>query len=120
MKRGDDTIEIEGSLADKTIRLRATGNLAWGVALGAIGVAFFSAIRMRNSAAGPDLPTSAHAFTGGTAAVAGIGAVSVLGTEVTLMAVTLAIAAGGVGILGTIRGYREISSEKGRLVLQRR
>jgi hypothetical protein len=33
------TIEIEGDLAKKIIRLKATGNVAWAIAIAAIGMA---------------------------------------------------------------------------------
>lgn len=118
IKRGDDTIEIEGSLADKTIRLRATGNVAWAVAIGAVGIAFYSSVTMKNTP--PGEIAEVKYFKGGTAAVSGIAAVSVLGAEVTFTAIALAIASGSVGVLSKIRGYREIVSEKGRVVLQRR
>lgn len=117
IKRGDDTIEIEGSLADKTIRLRATGNVAWAVAIGAVGIAFYSAVTMKNTLPGEMAEVR---YFKGTAAVSGIAAVSVLGAEVTFTAIALAVAAGSVGVLSKIRGYREIVSEKGRVVLQRR
>jgi len=113
IKRGEDTIEVEGNLADKTIRIRATGNVAWAVAIGAVGIAFYSAVKMRPSATGTNLDVK-HAFF---PVIAGAGAVSVLGVEVASSAIALAVAAGGVGVLKTIRGYRQISVEKGRLVL---
>ena len=39
IERGADMIEIEGDLARRVIRIRATGRVAWLVAFGAIGLA---------------------------------------------------------------------------------
>ncbi|MEG1834943.1 MAG: hypothetical protein RR229_02355 [Oscillospiraceae bacterium] len=38
IKRKNDTITIEGDLANKTFRICATGKIAWAVALTAIGI----------------------------------------------------------------------------------
>lgn len=118
IERGDDTIEVEGNLAEKTIRIRATGNVAWAVAIGAVGIAFYSAVKM---------PSAATSQSGGITKVvqfapiiAGAGAVGVLGAEVAVTALALAVAAGSVGVLASIRGYRQLSAEKGRLILQRK
>ena len=44
IKNGDDTIEIEGDLANKTFKIKATGKIAWGIALTAVGIAVYAAI----------------------------------------------------------------------------
>uniref|UniRef100_UPI003F583790 hypothetical protein n=1 Tax=Vibrio cholerae TaxID=666 RepID=UPI003F583790 len=39
LKREQDTIEIEGDLKNKVLKIKATGKVAWAVAIGAIGIA---------------------------------------------------------------------------------
>ena len=35
---GQDTIEIEGDLVRRVIKIKATGKVAWGVCIGALGI----------------------------------------------------------------------------------
>lgn len=114
LKSGEEFIEIEGDLARKTIRIRATGKVAWVLALGSIGIAAFSAYATIGSA-GAAAPAGTVAF-----AVAAPAAISVLGMSATISAVGIAIAAGGVGALTTLRKYKEVSRTGDVLVLQRR
>ncbi|MDG6231681.1 hypothetical protein Q7506_09600 [Glaesserella parasuis] len=114
IKRGDDTIEIEGDLAKKTIKIRATGTVAWAIAIGAIGIAVYATI--------------AAVGTGGVAAPAAVAAnafaapaaVGVLGGAVTYSAIAIAVAAGGVGALTSLRNYKEVSRADNKLVLKKR
>lgn len=110
IKNEEDTIEIEGSLADKTIKLRATGNVAWAVAFGAIGIAAYAAIVA--------IPTGGT--SGAVAAFAAPAAVGILGGAVTYTAIAVAIAAGGVGALTKLRSYEEVSRESNKLILKRK
>lgn len=107
LKNEQDTIEIEGDLKKKVLRIKATGKVAWAVAIGAIGVAVFIALG-----------------SGGTAAPAsgfiGIGAVSVLGLSAATSSVAIAIAAGGVGALNTLRKYKIVSDSGDKLVLSKK
>lgn len=38
LKAQKDTIEIEGNLKNKVLKIRATGTIAWAVCIGAIGI----------------------------------------------------------------------------------
>ena len=110
IKNNEDTIEIEGDLSNKTIRIKATGKIAWAIAIAAIAVAVVGILL---------IPAS-----GGTSSVASgaaiSGAVSILGSKVTLSAITIAIAGGGIGILNKLRKYRiEKVSEK-RIILHKK
>lgn len=110
IKNREDTIEIEGNLAKKTIRLRATGNVAWAIAISAIGVTVYAAI-----VAVPSGGTS-----GVVSLAAAPAAIGILGGAATYSAITIAIAAGGVGVLTSLRSYEEISRGVEKLVLKRR
>lgn len=113
VKEGQDTIVIEGDLAKKTIRIKATGNVAWAVAIGAIGVAVCS-IMVTAGSGGASTPV-----TGTTAALAGGGAVAILGGPATISAISVAVAAGGVGALKTLRRYKITENNGNRVVLQK-
>lgn len=107
LKNGQDTIVIEGDLKNKVLRIKATGDVAWAVAIGSIGVAVLAVLASGGLAAPP-------------AGFVAIGAVSTLGASVATSAVTIAVAAGGVGALNSLRRYR-ISYQSGeRLILERR
>ncbi|WP_455917131.1 hypothetical protein, partial [Leclercia tamurae] len=89
LKNGQDTIEIEGDLQKKVLKIKATGSVAWIIAIGAIGIAV--AITLGTSGAGA--PVSG---------LVGAGAVTVLGLPAALSAVSIAVAAGGVGALNSL------------------
>jgi hypothetical protein len=106
LKNNQDSIEIEGDLSKKVIRIKATGTVAWAVAIGAIGIAVVLTVG-----------------SGGTAAPAaglvGFGAVSVLGVSAATSAVAIAVAAGGVGALNSLRKYKIVSQSDNKVVLSR-
>lgn len=108
LKHKADTIEIEGDLlSGKVRRIRATGKLAWFIAIGALGIAVVSFLG-----------------TGGAGGVISMGfapaAVGVLGGATTYSAIAIAIAAGGVGALNSLRNYKEVSRSSDKLVLKKR
>lgn len=116
IKRGESRIEIEGDLAKKVIRLKATGKVAWLIAGGAVGVAVMGLIIL----------TPTTVVTGGLAAPVEAGIISaaiapaatIIGLDVAMMAVGLAIAAGGVGILTRLRSdYKIVEQAPNRAVL---
>ncbi|OQX01930.1 MAG: hypothetical protein BWK73_44435 [Thiothrix lacustris] len=110
LKREEHTIEITGDLAKKTIKLRATGNIAWAVAFAAIGIAVYGVI--------------ATPVTGGTTGIVagftGTAAVGILGGAATYSAIAIAVAAGGVGVLTSLRSYKEVSRTANSLIIKRK
>ncbi|MEW6729505.1 MAG: hypothetical protein AB1332_09210 [Pseudomonadota bacterium] len=106
LKNNQGTIEIEGDLSKKVIRIKATGTVAWAIAIGAIGIAVVLTVG-----------------SGGTAAPAagfvGFGAVSVLGVSAATSAVAIAVAAGGVGALNSLRKYKIVNQSNNKVVLSR-
>lgn len=107
LKREQDTIEIEGDLKKKVLRIKATGKVSWAVALAAIGIA----VTILLSTGGTGAPVSG---------LVGAGAVSVLGLPAAISAVSIAVAAGGVGALNTLRKYEIIEDTGNRLVMSRK
>jgi hypothetical protein len=114
INRGEDTIEITGDLVKKTIKLRATGRVAWAVAFAAIGLAVYAAITT-GVTGGTSTPV-----TGPVAAITGGAAVGILGGAATYSAIAIAIAAGGIGALTKLRGYKEVSRAANSLILKRK
>lgn len=110
LKRNADTIEISGDLSKKIIRIRATGNVAWAIAIAAIGIAIYGVV--------------SAPITGGTSGIAAgfvaPAAVGILGGTVTYSAIAIAIAAGGVGALISLRKYKEVSRTSSSLILKRK
>ena len=111
LNRNDDVIEIEGDLANKIIRIKATGRIAWAIALGAIAMALVCGVAAVIS--GPAAPLSATgAVASGTVAVGGLG-------TATWTAVAIAAAAGGVGALKRLRKYRITKQDQNGIVLEK-
>ena len=45
MANNEPTIEIIGDLANKTIKIKASGSIAWAIAFAALGTAILSSLR---------------------------------------------------------------------------
>ncbi len=115
LKRGDDSIEVECDLAKKVFRLKATGKAPWAVCIAGIGVAVAGAV----VAVGTAGTASAPAALISTPAMA--STVAILGAPTAIMALTVALAGGGVGVLNHLmKDYdiEKISDEK--LILHRK
>lgn len=115
IKRGDDCIEVEFDLAKKVFKLKATGKAAWAVCITGIGVAV-AGVAVSVGTAGT---ASAPAALISTPAMA--GTVAILGAPTAIVAVSVALAGGGVGALNHLmKDYdvEKISDEK--LILHRK
>lgn len=111
LKNNEESIEIEGDLAKKTFKIRATGKVAWAVCIGAIGVAIYSVV----ATVGTSSPVTAT-----TAGFTAATATTILGGAVTYSAIAIGVAAGGVGALNKLRKYKQVSYENERLILRRK
>lgn len=109
LNRQDDTIEIEGDLADKVLRIKATGNVAWVVAIGAVGMALACGVVVMMKK-----PSAQTVATG--LAASGSVAMTGLGTA-TWTAVAIAAYAGGVSALKQLRKYKITKKDEKLLVL---
>lgn len=110
LKKNPDTIEIEGDLARKVIKIKATGAVAWGACLVMIS---FCAISVAATVA--TAGTAAPATTIPTTFSLGVAATT-WGVPTATTAVSIAIA-GGIRSLDKLRKYKltKISDEKIRL-----
>lgn len=115
INNNEDTIEVEGDFANKIIRIKATGNVAWAIAFGAIGIAAGAAYVTLTPS--PDPATKALVPAAGVAA--GGTAVTILGVSATTAAIALVRAAGSISVLTKLRSYKIVSQSKNRVVLKR-
>lgn len=102
IKNGEQCIEIEGDLGKKVLRIKATGKVAWAVAIGGLTVAVAAIIMMIPT--GP-MPAPA-AIAGILPAAAVLGGTGVSGVAVAFSAALIAAAGGGVGTLNKLRAYK--------------
>lgn len=118
LKNNEDTIVVEGNLAKKVFRIKATGKVAWAVAIGGIGVAITAAIATV-ATGGLSAP-----MTGG-AAVAGLTPAALAlgggggGLAVATSAVTIGVAGGGIEALNKLRKYK-LKKDGNRVILTRK
>ena len=120
IKNGQDKIEVEGDLAKKTIKIKATGKVAWGACVGGLAVAI--AIVVTQPAT-----TAADVATGGMTmmakyaltAVGAVPAAVTLGSAATT-AVIIGVAGGGVGALNKLRGYRLEKKSDTKIILHKK
>lgn len=121
IKAEKETIEIEGDLAAKVIRIKATGKVAWGVAAAALGIGVFAIVHTPHAtvATAPAGGVGgAISFTGGAVSTGAAGAI--LGPAA-ITALTIAVAAGGIGALTTLRNkYKITNKSKGHVVLKKK
>lgn len=121
IKEEKDTIIVEGDLIKKVVRIKATGKVAWGVAAAALGIGVFAIVHTPHAtvATAPAGGVGgAISFTGGAVSTGAAGAI--LGPAA-ITALTVAVAAGGIGALKTLREkYKIQSKEDKKLVLKRK
>lgn len=110
LQDGIDSIEIEGNLKDKVLRIKASGKVAWVIALGAIAIAVIVALSNTLANIGEankvlmESPDSApHLWLGGVWILVGIA----------LVAITLAM-------LNKFRGYKLEKVSNTRIILRKK
>lgn len=114
LKKGQDTIEVEGDLARKVFKIKATGNVAWGICIACIAVAVTVAVVIIGSGG------TAAPVTGPAAAITLGAASSVLGLPTAITATGIAIAGGGVAVLKKLRKYRLKKISDTKIILHKK
>lgn len=109
IKEKESYIYVEGDLRKRVIRIKAQGKLAWFVAFSslatAVGLYFLTPVTTVTTAG----TGGAISFTGSATAAA--TAATILGIPATYVAITIAIAAGGIGAVSTLRNKYEIKAK---------
>lgn len=122
IKGEKDTIEIEGDLVRRVIKIKATGKVAWGVCIGALGVAI-TLVLTQPATTAIDISTlgtsalvkSFVATSSGVVAVSTLGSVSAVST-----AIGIGVAGGGVAALNKLRDYRLEKKGNNKIILYRK
>ncbi len=122
IKEEKDTIEIEGDLVRRVIKIKATGKVAWGVCIGALGVAI-TLVLTQPATTAIDISTlgtsalvkSFVATSSGVVAVSTLGSVSAVST-----AIGIGVAGGGVAALNKLRDYRLEKKGNNKIILYRK
>lgn len=122
IKNKEEYIYIEGDLKNKIIKIKATGKIAWAIA----GVAIASAVGLYLSAPATAVATAPAGGVGsvvsfgGSAAAAG-SAMTILGINATAVAMSVAIAAGGIGAINLLRDdYKIVRNDNKGMLLERK
>ena len=114
LKNKKECIEIEGDLAKKVIKIKATGKVAWGVCIGAIALIVANTITTLASG-GASTPITAPLIMAAAPA-----AVSIWGVSVTVSAVLIAIAGGSINVLKELKDYQMEKIADNRIVLRKK
>lgn len=119
IEKNENIIIIEGDLANKTLRIKAAGTVAWGLALGSISIAFVVVIAFIRSNRSDKTTATISAIS---LAAAGTGAAfSILGPAATSAAVSMAVYARNLSVLKKIRGdYKIKKISEGVVVLSKK
>lgn len=110
LQAGTDSIEIEGNLKDKVVRIKASGKVAWVIALGAIAVAVIVALSHTLANAGNANKVLMESPT--LAPHLGLGIVWIL-LGIAVVATTLAM-------LNKFRGYKLEKVSNTRIILRKK
>lgn len=110
LKGNQDTIEIEGDLAKKVIRIKATGRIVWGVVISCLAV---SVVAILATPATGGASNVAH-LVASPVVISGLGGVGTASA-----AIGIAVAAGGVFALKRLRKYKIDKKSPTHIVLRR-
>lgn len=110
LQAGTDSIEIEGNLKDKVVRIKASGKVAWVIALGAIAVAVIVALSH----------TLANISNANKVLMESPALAPHLGLSIVWILLGIAVVAIIVAMLNKFRGYKleKVSSE--RIILRKK
>lgn len=118
---GDNTIELEAGIGDKTIKIKSAGAVTWVVAFGAIGILGYLAIKHGGSG-GSNTVVDTVAGSPAKSAMAGfVGvATAAVGPAAAVLAASMVASTGGVGILYKLRKYDAKKLDNGNVLLTKR
>lgn len=115
VKKEANTIEMSReSEAGKTVyKIKATGNVAWGVCFAALAVAIVAIIAIPVTGGASAIPAGAAGFIGAPIVAGVLGGPAVAG------AIAIAVAGGGAGILNKLRRYK-MEEKNGKIILTKK
>jgi len=115
LKKNESYIYVEGDLKNKIIKIKLAGKLAWVVAGGAIAAAVALYIATPAATVATAGAGGLVSFTG--SATAATAAVTILGLPATVVAITIAVTAGGYASLSSLRDEYEIVKKESNGIL---
>lgn len=110
LQDGIDSIEIEGNLKDKVLRIKASGKVAWVIALGAIAIAVI--VALSNTLANIGGANKVLMESPDSAPYLWLGGVWIL-VGIAVVAITLAM-------LNKFRGYKLEKVSNTRIILRKK
>lgn len=118
IKDGKDEIIIEGDLAKKVLRIKATGKVAWVIAFGAVCVAVVAVLAAPAGVAAGPFGLVAESAIATIAATSAASAVAVWGLATTAAAVGIGVGARSANALKRMKNdYKIKSKSENRIVL---
>lgn len=110
LQAGTDSIEIEGNLKDKVVRIKASGKVAWVIALGAIAVAVIVALSH----------TLANINNANKVLMESPTSAPHLGLSIVWILLGIAVVAIIVAMLNKFRGYKLEKVSNTRIILRKK
>ena len=114
-----DTIEIEGDLVKKVVKIKATGKVAWAACIGSLTVAIIATVAAL-------IPDPAEPIEIGVAGISyGISAITLGAATTSAVSIGIAGATGAavgsaaIGILNKLRKYKITEKSEGKVVLKK-
>ncbi|WP_141606999.1 hypothetical protein [Treponema saccharophilum] len=119
-----DTIEIEGDLGKKVVKIKATGKVAWAACIGSLTIAIIATVAaMIPDPAEPveiGVAGIAYGFSAVTLGAATTSAVSIgIAGAIAAGATGAAVGSAAIGILNKLREYKITEKSEGKVILKR-
>lgn len=119
IKNGENEIAIEGDLAQKVIRIKATGNVAWAIALGAVTIGIAAVLASPGVVTGPaGIVVEGTLVTLATTTCA--AAVAIWGVKTTVAAISIGVGGQNVKALRKLKDNYEITQKGSSKVIIRK
>ncbi|MBD5504747.1 MAG: hypothetical protein HDR09_13710 [Lachnospiraceae bacterium] len=118
--RNDNTIEIDGKFAGQIIKIKATGNVAWLVAGGAITVAIVAILAMSPTVATGPIAGAGLVAESVALGAGGAGAVGILGVSTTVTAISIGVGAKSRSAVNKLRNNYDMKKSGNKLILTRK
>lgn len=107
IRNGESEIAIEGDLAQKVIRIKATGNVAWAIAIGAVTIGVAAVLASPSIVTGPTgIVVEGTLVTLATTTCA--AAVAIWGVKTTVAAISIGVGGQNVKVLRRLKENYEI------------
>ena len=121
LEQNQDSIEIEGDLSKKVIKIKATGKVAWGIAIGCMSVVIpcvISTVISADAATPVTAPAATFCIAPATAALGGVST-AFSAASIAAGAASIGGINAGISSLNKLRRYKLIN-ENNKVILKRK